>query len=222
MHHVRVTLTARGREAAVHPMYDLLANGDPVDRATALQWNVGSETAATFLHYVEGDLAAFEARLSAIDAVRDYDLEPAGDRAFYAYVTSRPTEAFMAVVRPFLAGEVVAVPPIRYHEDGRLTLSVFGPSEEIQAGLETLPAPLEFTVEAVGGLAAVPAAADAGERDRQREAVETAVALGYYAVPREAGHEAVADEMGCAPSTAAEHLRKAEATVLRGAVGDRT
>jgi predicted DNA binding protein len=45
-----------------------------------------------------------------------------------------------------------------------------------------------------------------------------AVELGYYGSPRAGTVEDVADELGCARSTAAEHLRKAEATVLSRAV----
>lgn len=55
--------------------------------------------------------------------------------------------------------------------------------------------------------------------DRQREAVEAGLALGYYEVPREASHEDVAEAIDCAPSTAAEHRRKAEAKLLRSTVG---
>mgnify|MGYP002276742734 CR=1 FL=1 len=54
--------------------------------------------------------------------------------------------------------------------------------------------------------------------DRQREAVEAGLDLGYYDVPRTTDHEAVADALGCAPSTAAEHLRKAESKLLRAVV----
>ena len=61
-------------------------------------------------------------------------------------------------------------------------------------------------------------AVDASLTARQRAAVRAALDLGYYDVPREADHEAVADAIDCAPSTAAEHLRKAEATLLRGAM----
>jgi predicted DNA binding protein len=51
--------------------------------------------------------------------------------------------------------------------------------------------------------------------DRQREAVEAANDLGYYEIPREASQEDVAERIGCAASTAAEHLRKAETKLLR-------
>ena len=39
MKHVRVRITAGGREAEIHPMYDLWVNAPFVERATALQWN---------------------------------------------------------------------------------------------------------------------------------------------------------------------------------------
>ena len=50
--------------------------------------------------------------------------------------------------------------------------------------------------------------------DRQLEAVATAVEIGYYAVPREAGLADVAAALGCAESTASNLLRKAEASVM--------
>ncbi|NIW27840.1 MAG: helix-turn-helix domain-containing protein, partial [Actinobacteria bacterium] len=53
--------------------------------------------------------------------------------------------------------------------------------------------------------------------DRQREAVEAGLELGYYEVPRAATHRDVADRLGCSPSTASEHLQKAEAKLVRAA-----
>ncbi|MFC6874642.1 helix-turn-helix domain-containing protein [Halobellus marinus] len=52
--------------------------------------------------------------------------------------------------------------------------------------------------------------------DRQQEALQTAVELGYYDTPREDTHADVADELGCAPNTASEHLQKGEAKLVRG------
>jgi len=50
--------------------------------------------------------------------------------------------------------------------------------------------------------------------DRQREATDAALDLGYYEIPREADHRDVASALDCAPSTTAEHLRKAEAKLV--------
>ncbi|WP_231990825.1 helix-turn-helix domain-containing protein [Natronobacterium gregoryi] len=49
---------------------------------------------------------------------------------------------------------------------------------------------------------------------RQQETFQTARELGYFAIPREASIEDVADELGCAPGTASEHLRKAQQRVV--------
>ena len=67
----------------------------------------------------------------------------------------------------------------------------------------------------MGSLAGTTAAIEAHLTDRQREVAETAVELGYYDIPRSASQEDIAAELDCAPSTIAEHLRKAEARILR-------
>jgi predicted DNA binding protein len=51
--------------------------------------------------------------------------------------------------------------------------------------------------------------------DRQREALEVAVELGYYDTPREATHTDIAAELDCAPNTASDHLQKGEAKLVR-------
>jgi predicted DNA binding protein len=116
---------------------------------------------------------------------------------------------------PITHGGLVVVPPIVYHEDGTVTLSLFGPTDEMQTALDRIPDLIDIDIEEVSGLSSMAPAVESRLSDRQREALSVALELGYYEIPREASHEDVADELGCAPSTAAEHLRKAESTVLR-------
>ena len=213
MKHVGVRITAHGREAEIHPMYDLWANAPFVERATALQWNFTGD-ALGILHYAAGDADAFEAAVEEIPEVLGYDVVRAGEGAFYAYVRDATTDALGDLFGPITRGGLVVVPPIRYHEDGTVTLSLFGPDEEIQAAVGSVPDPVDATVEEVGGLAATAATVEARLSERQREAVAAAVDLGYYEVPREASHGDVAAAIDCAPSTAAEHLRKAESKLV--------
>lgn len=56
--------------------------------------------------------------------------------------------------------------------------------------------------------------------ERQSEAVTVALDLGYYETPREATVAEVAERLDCAPGTAAEHLRKAEAALVRRVIGE--
>jgi hypothetical protein len=214
MQHVRVAITAHGWEAAIHPMYGLWTDAEFIERSRALQWNFTGD-ALGILHYAEGDADAFAAAVADIPEVLDYELEPAGEDAFYVYIRDATTEPLGDLFGPVTSGGLVVVPPIDYRADGAVELSVFGPDAEVQAALERVPDLIDVTVLQVGGLAGTEVAAEAHVTDRQREAVEAALDLGYYEVPRTASHEAVADELDCAPSTAAEHLRKAESAVLR-------
>lgn len=55
--------------------------------------------------------------------------------------------------------------------------------------------------------------------DRQYEAVETALSMGYFDWPRETDIEAVADALDVAHPTALEHLRKGQRKLLDSALG---
>jgi len=218
MKHVRVRVTAGGREDEIHPMYDVMVNAPYVERGTALQWNFTGD-ALGILHYIVGDIDAYREAAEETPEVIGYDLVPAGEGTFYAYIRDATTDALQEMFGPITHGGLVVVPPIVYHEDGTVTLSLFGPTDEMQTAIERVPDPVDVTVEEVGGLAGTRPAVNAQVTERQREAVTAALDLGYYEIPREAGHEDVAEAIDCAPSTAAEHLRKAESKVLRRVFG---
>ncbi len=214
MKYVRLTLDANGREAEIHPMYDLLVNASYIDRATAMHWNY-SGTELGIMHYIDGDPEAFSRDIDEIPEVIDYELTIGSERSFYAYVRDATNESLRAVFDQFDRGSVVSLPPIEYRADGTLAYSIVGPADAVSRAIEGIPEPIAVTVEEVGGLAAAPGVLEATLSDRQQEAIEAAVELGYYEIPREAGHEDVARAIGCAPSTAAEHLQKAESKLLR-------
>lgn len=217
MRHVRARITADGDEAAIHPIYDLLANAPFVDRATALQYNYTDEE-VSMLHYVEGDADALEAAITAEPAAIDSAIERIDDGRFYAYLRGRNVGAIDEMFAPLSESGLVVVPPIRYHEDGTVSLSIFGPEKEFRPVIDRAPAELAISIESVGGLAAT-ASGEARLSERQREAVRTAEELGYYDVPKTASQADVAAAMDCSVSTAAEHLQKAESTLVRSALG---
>jgi len=214
MKHVRLELDAGGHESEIHPMFDVLMNAPFVERATALQWNWAGGTLG-ILHYIVGDIDAYDAAAADMDEVIDYELEPAGDDAFYAYIFDEMTPISRAMFEPTSYRGLVVVPPIVYHEDGTVSMSAFGPSAVIQRAIDAVPDPVEATVRSVGGLTGLPQVTESYLSERQQAALETGLELGYYAVPREASQEDVAAALDCAPSTAAEHLRKGEQKVIR-------
>ncbi len=212
MKHVRLTL--RAPDETVHPVFDMLTSGDHADSVLGLHWNFSGDRLGT-LHYVEGDPAGYTESLAAIDEVIDFDVTRTGDDAFYAYHQCVVEGGARELFETFTRGSLLMVPPVEYGRDGTVTFSLFGEPAEIGAALDGVPDPIEVDVLSVGGMEGTPEVTAATLSERQREAIEVAIDLGYYDVPREADHEAVAEAIGCAPSTAAEHLRKAESKVLR-------
>jgi hypothetical protein len=200
-------------------MYDLLANASFVERATALQWTFTGDAFA-ILHYVVGDHDAFVARVEDVPQVLDFETVRADDRSFYAYVQDATTESLRDLFGPVTGRPLLVVPPVEYNPDGTVSFSLFGPDEALQDALDAVPDPVDVTIERIGGLDRLAATVETRLSERQRDAVEAALSLGYYEVPRDVTHEAVAEALNCAPSTAAEHLRKAESRVLHALFGD--
>lgn len=213
MKHVRLELSAGGREGEIHPMYDLLANGDCVTRVKTTHWNVTGDELG-IMHFVHGDMEAFETELQAIDSVLEYELTRVDEESFYAYLRSVPTEAASELFGTLTQGRLIVIHPVEWHEDGTQSISVVGSSAEIQNVVDGVPAPVECRVREIGGLERAAEAVKSQLSDRQLEAVESAIELGYYDIPREASVEDVAEDIGCARSTAAEHLRKTESKIL--------
>lgn len=215
MKHVRLTLDAGGREAEFHPMYDVLANAPFVERAETIHVNFTGDDLG-IMHHVEGDVEAFRDAIGDIDGVHECELTPAADGRFYAHLHCSPGDA-RVLFEALTQDRLIRVPPIVYRADGKVAVSLIGTTDVIQAAIDHVPDAVDVTVEQISGVARATGAAGSLLSERQRAALEAALDLGYYEIPRQSGHEDVADVLDCAPSTAAEHLRKAESKVVRSA-----
>lgn len=207
---VRVDMPARAR----HPMQEFCRRSERIGRVELITWNATSEDEEYAFFRIEGDVDAYRDRISDVASVRTYNLTPIDESSFYSYVVHEPRETDRSWRRAFADRNLVVVPPIVYDEDTRMTLTVVGDKDDLRALLEDFPEEFALTVEEVGDYDRRRPTIAADLTDRQREAVAVAVDVGYYAVPREAGLAAVADRLGCAESTASNHLRKAEARVM--------
>ena len=195
-------------------VYRVLSGAEYLDRVVGLHWNVSGDRLGLML-YAEGDDEAFREEMRRAPAVLDFEVVPTGGDGFYAYLRNELNALSRRLFGAFTRGSLLVLPPLEYGGDGSTTFSVFGPTEELQAAIEAVPHPFEVTVGAVGGMGATPGLVESSLSPRQREAVGVAIEVGYYDVPREGDYETIAARMGCAPSTAAEHLRKAESKILR-------
>lgn len=208
-----------------HPMQQFIRESDAVEREELLTWNLLPGRDVEYaLFYVVGDIDPYREVIDTVDSIPEYTLTPIDDETFYSYVCQETREADTAWRAAFADLNLVVMPPVRYDSRGRTHLTVVG----TESALSSVVADLEENPEMGVGVEIL----EIGDFDRrhgsiagrlterQLEVVETAAELGYYAVPREASLETVADAVGVARSTASTVLRRAESSVMRALVGE--
>ncbi|MDQ2051286.1 helix-turn-helix domain-containing protein [Natronolimnohabitans sp. A-GB9] len=204
-------------DSMLHPMQRFIREGDAVRYEELRAWNLDprDDGLEYELFYVEADRDRYVDALESVESVRWYDLTPIDDESFYCYVRQETREEDVRWRAAFAELNLVAVPPIVYDSTAAFYVTVVGDGDDLQAMLDGLPAAIDVTVETIGEYDRRHAPISGGLTDRQLEAVECAVDVGYFEVPRAAGVDAVADELDCASSTAATLLQKAQARVMR-------
>jgi predicted DNA binding protein len=214
MKHLR--MTNRPDVDAVPPIFGLIADSEHVQEARLLGWNTSNADRPTGLFAVDGDLAGFRDELEPSAAVVAADVSPVTEDRFYVLLTldASGSSAVRDVFELLTTDGVVVVKPVVYR-DGAVHANVVGDGATLQAAMERLPPFVDVRIDEIGSYDGGPDAPAAQLSERQREAVLAAMELGYYDHPRQATHEEVAAAIGVAPSTASEHLQKAESKLVR-------
>ena len=210
--HVRLA----GEDATLHPLVSTLTDPAVFADARMLAWSPSEDPPrATVLLYLDGDLDRFARVLDGTDLVLDFDVTAIEPGRGYAYVHSVPHPTEWELFELATAEGLLPVFPVEYRHDGSLSVRIVGPRDRLGAAVEATPDGVQTAIERVGEYDLGQPPIPPGLSPRQREALEVAHDLGYYEVPRETTRAAVADRLGCAESTASEHLRKAERAVVR-------
>jgi len=136
-----------------------------------------------------------------------------GER-FHCYVHVPPGEPAGSLMTLAQRYALMIDTPLEFTDRGALRTRLVGTHEMLRQALDQVPETIQVTVEQVGQYTPERGDMLSMLTDRQLEVFRTAVDLGYYEIPRRATHEDIADNLGCAPSTVDEHLRKAESRVL--------
>ncbi|PSP78776.1 hypothetical protein BRC81_07060 [Halobacteriales archaeon QS_1_68_20] len=133
----------------------------------------------------------------------------------------RPLETplFEAIHRAGPLARFVLRTPMVYR-DGTMYGRAVGDPDPLQRALDDAPDAIDVQIEEIGRFRGGLEEPASTLSERQREAVETTLELGYYDQPRGATHGDVAAELGCAPQTASDHLQKAEAKLVRAAMDE--
>jgi predicted DNA binding protein len=157
---------------------------------------------------------AYADALASVESVVVSEVSVREEGSFYVYVRDDLREADRELLATYRGENLVVVPPVTYHGDRSMTLTLVGTAEAVQAAVSETPADVTVDVRSVRPY-------DAGAVDpmlrltaRQRAAVDAAVDVGYYGARREGSVADVAEVLDCSTATAAEHLRKAEAEIM--------
>jgi len=208
-----------------HPMHQFLADQDPIRRAYLRHWNFSNPDYVSSLFHVVGDVAAGrDEYLQALDdvrTIREYETTPIDDRSFYVYVREAADEHARRFRELLVDTDLLVVPPIEYGSDGEMVFEIAGESESLRTVVAELPEQLSITVDRLGEYDAHRESLATALTARQEEVLAAARERGYYEIPRRTGVREIADEVGCSKSTAANHLRKAEARLV-ALYGDRS
>lgn len=214
MKHVRIR--ARPDPERSPPFLAYLLDSPAVAEAHAIDWNRGSSTNSTHLYGIDGDADRFGALARETEGVESVTLSGTDDPVSYAHLELRDDDvpvfggAAAAIDR---AGLVVRRPLV--YRDGEIHGHIIGSPDVLQTTLDRSPEAVDIQVDAIREFPNARVDPTTSLSERQREAVETALELGYYDTPRAATHEDIAEELGIAPNTVSEHLQKGEAALVR-------
>jgi predicted DNA binding protein len=217
MKHLRVTAAVDQERAP--PFYTMLADSPAIEETRVVEWNLTGGGVETVLFAVDGDTAPFAA--GTAPSVESVERTETDGRWTHVLVELRPLETplFDAIRAARARPGIVVRKPIVYR-DGDMRFRVVGNAAALQAALDETPDAMDVTVTDIGTFHGESEHPIAALSDRQREALAVALDLGYYDQPRNATHDDIAAELGCAPPTASEHLQKAEAELARAAMDD--
>lgn len=99
-------------------------------------------------------------------------------------------------------------------DDDRMSVTVSGSEQMLQQSLEDIPDSVEVSVDRIADFTAGGHSIITLLTDRQREALETAIDMGYYERPRRTTYEELGVELDCSSSTANALLREAERRIM--------
>ena len=197
-------------------MHEFVVEHDDYGPSRQLQTSIdpdGGQTA--LLHVVGPDPEPYTEALASVPSVLEWAVTDGRGDGFYVYARDALDDAGQGLLAAFDRPGLLVMRPVVYRTDGTIEVAVVGSTAVVQATLESLPDGTAADVVELGSYEAHRLETASSLTERQFAAVEAALACGHYQEPREGTVGDVADHLDCATSTAAEHLRRAEATVMR-------
>lgn len=212
-------LSLQQRQSLRHPMHQFVVEHDGFEASRQLGSTITDGLHAALFHVDGWPPEPYEEALAELDSIREYALSTQSDETFSVYVQEEVSEYDLALIDGLGQPGLVSLFPIRYLADGSMRIRLVGPSATLQEAIDSIPGEISVDVHDIGSYDARRIGGVRDITDRQAAAVTAAVDCGYYEDPREGSVADVGNRIGCSPSTAAEHLRRAERTIMSGYVG---
>ncbi|WP_265110048.1 helix-turn-helix domain-containing protein [Halosolutus halophilus] len=197
----------------LHPMQRFIREEDVVRYEELRAWSIRPESDVEYaLYYVEvaGDPGRYRDAIDRVDSIVEYELAPIDDDALNVWVCEETRPESRAWRGAFEDRHLIVVPPVRFDDEAAMGMTIVGDGADIQAVLADLPDAIDVTIDEIGTYDRRGGTVAGALTERQLDAIDTALAIGYYAVPRDASLADVADALDCAESTASVLLRRAE------------
>jgi predicted DNA binding protein len=202
-------------------VYAVVSESGPVTELRALDWNLVPDDTSTLLYAIDGDAIEFQRAARDTAGIDSITLSNADDTISYALLEARPStiQFFKTVVTVVARAGMILRRPIVYR-NSRSHGHVVGKPAPLQAMFDEVPDGIDVQITTIGQFPCAAEDPSTQLTNRQREVIETAVAMGYYEQPRQITHQDIADELRCGLSTVTEHLQKAEDKLVRSTIND--
>ncbi len=198
-----------------------LAAAEGVRREQLLHLEWLSDGTYALLYRLQGEAGDVRTVLTDRDVVIDFDVVSGADAddapASYLYVHTEEEPTLSALLAIAETHALLLEPPFDVTDDGVL-VTLVGEAASLQAAFADASDRIRVEVVRIGGYEPDVETPRTRLTDRQREALDAAVDLGFYERPRGTDFEELGAALDCAPSTANELLRRAEARLVRSAV----
>ena len=200
-------------DGTFHPVEEMIADNPDLRRGQVHHINLLSDDTVAALYEIEGEGGVLHDALKESDEVLSYDVIDVSEETHHVYVHVRQGEPVVDLLSIVDDRRLMVDTPMEFVEDGVRATGI-GEQSTLREALDDIPEGVDVDVRRVGEYSPQDDRVLANLTDRQREVLRVAARLGYYDVPRSATHDEVADSLGCAPSTASEHLRKIESKIV--------
>ncbi|WP_179264491.1 helix-turn-helix domain-containing protein [Natrinema halophilum] len=206
----RVQFSITYPDQFVHPLHQQIMRGTSITRAELLMWSPTAD--ATALFWCDGDRTATESAIAGIDSILRSSFVEDSDGT-YTFLQQDDYEFSPTVLDTIAESQVIFLPPVVFFDTGTVQFEAVGEATSLSTFHEELSTLGDLTIEHVHDFERTHSPSHLTAR--QRAALEAAVSVGYYEVPRDGTVADVASVLDCSTSTAGELIRKAEAAVIR-------